>query len=249
MTLSPEETEILIVDDEPQVGDMLTDLLTESGYRTTTVRRGWDAVSQLTEREIHVAVVDKNLPDLSGLEVIRLGLEASPETVFLIVTAYSSLETAMEAMDLGASAYVSKPFDLTAFLERIDLARRRASRNAIFKRMLAGGRGGARAAAVASEAPGGAAPAGRVAARGVEAGARPPAPAGLGAVASRLRTVHATLSDIQADLEHSRMRPAEAASALQRELEGMKRVLDQLERGTGGGRSQVPSLETARRKP
>ncbi len=155
--LPVEQTEVLICDDEPQVGSLLTDLLQDEGYRTTTVRRGWDAIGCLSDRDIHIAIVDKNLPDISGLEVIRLGLQANPDTVFLIVTAYSSLDSAIEAMDIGASAYVSKPFDIPAFLERIDLARKRASRNRLIHRTLVDSREAAPAPqdpARAADAPG-----------------------------------------------------------------------------------------------
>jgi DNA-binding response OmpR family regulator len=219
--LAPAETQILVCDDEPQVGQLLTDLLSDAGYRVTNVRRGWEAVSCLAEREIHVAIVDKNLPDISGLEVIRLGLQASPDTVFLIVTAYTSLETAIEAMDLGASAYLSKPFDLEALQRRVDSARIRAGRNRLVQRAL-GDRG---------QAP---APGHRTQPQ-VKPAARP---AGVDPL-QRIRASAEELTRIREALTAGRLGAAEAVPALDRVI----RTMDLAWRELASSRSPVPSLE------
>jgi len=105
------QTRILVVDDEEIICELLSTLLTAEGFsvRTAlTTARAWEILS--SER-IDLAVVDKNLPDESGLTLIRrIGSEglAVPS---VLITGYASSETVAEALDAGAQDYISKPFD------------------------------------------------------------------------------------------------------------------------------------------
>ncbi|MBI2328119.1 MAG: response regulator [Chloroflexi bacterium] len=103
---------VLIVDDEPVVCDLLNDELSERGYRCTTVLSGTDALSQLAAQEFDAVLLDIRLPGMSGMEVLREIWLNHPATATIMITAVNDVNTAVEAMKLGASDYIVKPFDL-----------------------------------------------------------------------------------------------------------------------------------------
>lgn len=103
------QTTVLVIDDDPGVLELLVDLLTPEGYDLITAARGGDGLSLIEERSPRVALVDKNLPDMSGVEVIRAGRDVSPETEFIMITGYASLESAVEVMRAGVFDYIPKP--------------------------------------------------------------------------------------------------------------------------------------------
>jgi DNA-binding NtrC family response regulator len=118
---APEEgpTQLLLVDDEPVVHDILQRIL--SKHECTSVMTGEDAIKAIWEKGFHVVITDKNLPGISGLEVMQQIKQLSPETDVVMITGYSSKEAAMRALELGASAYIEKPFDdIKLVRERID---------------------------------------------------------------------------------------------------------------------------------
>lgn len=119
--LAPEEgpTQILIVDDEQVVHDLLKKILWR--HEITSALDGEAAMRALYEKGFHVVITDKNLPGMSGLEVMKHVKELSPETDVVMITAFASKESAVLSMNLGASAYLEKPFaDINQVRERID---------------------------------------------------------------------------------------------------------------------------------
>jgi two-component system response regulator PilR (NtrC family) len=101
---------ILIVDDEEVLQDVLGSLLSREGYEVRVAR---DGRSALEEFEVHVpdlVLLDLMLPDLHGLELLRQLKQRDPELVVVVITAYSSIEGAIEAMREGAFHYIPKPF-------------------------------------------------------------------------------------------------------------------------------------------
>ncbi|UCF80308.1 MAG: sigma-54-dependent Fis family transcriptional regulator [Acidobacteriota bacterium] len=119
----PEKAQkILIVDDEPAMQEWLAIFLRKEGHHPVSAETA-DSACRALERDAYtIALCDVRLPDGNGLDVLRHGRNASPETIFVMMTAYSSTEDAVEAMKLGASDYLIKPFDLDEFRLRLDAA-------------------------------------------------------------------------------------------------------------------------------
>jgi two-component system, cell cycle sensor histidine kinase and response regulator CckA len=102
---------ILVVDDEPVVQLLLEEVLAQDGHSVTIAGDAAAASAALdTLGEIDVALVDKNLPDRSGLEVIRQVKQRQPDAEVIMITGYPSLDSAIEAMRVGAFDYLVKPF-------------------------------------------------------------------------------------------------------------------------------------------
>jgi two-component system NtrC family response regulator len=101
---------ILVVDDDPSVSRVIVMLLEEAGYRPTAVESVERARSSLAEGDFGAVVTDLKLPDGDGLEVLRAVRAARPETPVLVITAFATVPTAVEAMKLGAFDDLTKPF-------------------------------------------------------------------------------------------------------------------------------------------
>jgi two-component system response regulator AtoC len=101
---------ILIVDDEPFICENLTRILEEDRYHTVVALSGQRAMECLREEAIDLVFLDLNLPDVSGLEVLKQIKEWDPDLLVIIITGYASVESAVEALKLGAYDYIKKPF-------------------------------------------------------------------------------------------------------------------------------------------
>ena len=121
-------TTILIVDDEPIVRAVLENLLARPDRLLIIAADGEEALKRAeTATSIDVALVDKNLPGMSGLQVVRTLKARHPDVAGIIMTAYPTTESAAEAVRLGRFDYLSKPFDKLADVENAAHARRTAS--------------------------------------------------------------------------------------------------------------------------
>ena len=101
---------ILIVDDEEVLQDVLTSLVRRAGHTTISARTGEEALDLLEREEIDLVLLDLMLPGISGREVLQEIRRRDPEQVVVVITAYSSIEGAVEAMREGAFHYIPKPF-------------------------------------------------------------------------------------------------------------------------------------------
>ena len=90
--------QILVVDDEPAIRQILSASLGRAGHATDIAGSGQAALARLAKGDIDVALCDLNMPDLSGIEVVRQARAAGLDTTFIMMTAFSSLDTAIEAM-------------------------------------------------------------------------------------------------------------------------------------------------------
>lgn len=106
-----ESTKILIVDDDQNVGGLLSELLSDEGYSVNTVFRGDDALEELERNAYDLLLLDLMLPGVYGLDVFREISQRNPGTDVIIMTSQASLETAVEALRLGAQDYLAKPFE------------------------------------------------------------------------------------------------------------------------------------------
>jgi len=101
---------ILVVDDEEVMRDVLETLLGKAGYRVTLAEDGTAGVAQARKQGFDAAIVDVMLPGIGGIEVLEELKRIDPEQVVLMITAFASVETAIQAMKKGAFDYVAKPF-------------------------------------------------------------------------------------------------------------------------------------------
>jgi DNA-binding NtrC family response regulator len=107
---------LLLVDDDDDLRDDLTHLFRKQGHEVTAAVNGKDALNKTSHARFDVALLDLHLPDMSGIDVLAKLKEQQPELEALMLTADSSIETAVEAMRRGAYDYLTKPFR-TADLE------------------------------------------------------------------------------------------------------------------------------------
>ena len=101
---------ILVIDDEEVLQDILTALIRKEGHTPYTARSGEQGLDILAKEEIDLVLLDLMLPGMSGIEVMRQIHKRTPEQVVVIITAFSSIEGAIEAMREGAFHYIPKPF-------------------------------------------------------------------------------------------------------------------------------------------
>ena len=116
----PSAHEVLVVDDEVVVLTVLRELLRRSGYRVTTAASAEEAIELMHKRSFDLVLTDKNLPGASGLEVLRVARGLDPAPAVVMITAYSSYDSAVTALDIGAQDYIEKPIrDVEALRFRI----------------------------------------------------------------------------------------------------------------------------------
>jgi len=113
---------VLIVDDEQVVCDVLCDELTERGYLCTAVPSGNEALARLAAQDFEVTLLDIRLPGMSGMEVLREIWSNHSGTAIIMITAVNDVDTASEAMKLGAADYIVKPFNLDRVATSIRMA-------------------------------------------------------------------------------------------------------------------------------
>ena len=138
MPLRPAE-QILVVDDDRGIGECVEMLLERAGHASVITRGGRDALAQLERREFDLVITDLRLPDASGLDIVAAAKAAHPETQVILMTSFSSVESAIEALRRGANDYIIKPFDNDDFLFSVERAlaeRRTRIENAALKRSL-----------------------------------------------------------------------------------------------------------------
>jgi signal transduction histidine kinase len=102
---------LLIVDDEPVILQILKAVFEDEPIRLSCVGTGADAKRIIEEQGCDLMITDKNLPDINGLELLKLAKEANPFSEVIIITGYASLETALTAMEHDAFDYVVKPLN------------------------------------------------------------------------------------------------------------------------------------------
>ena len=111
-TPAPSSPRVLIVDDEPSMRDMLRIVLRRDGYDVHVASNGREAVAALEREVFDLLLTDIRLPDVDGVQVLREAKARNRDIVALMMTAYASTETAVEALRLGAADYFTKPFNM-----------------------------------------------------------------------------------------------------------------------------------------
>jgi two-component system, NtrC family, response regulator PilR len=108
---APPAAHLLIVDDERSVRELLEYMLSREGYAISLAENGLKAVEMVTANDYDLILCDIRLGDITGLEVLRAAKQKAPQTIVIMISAYATTETAVEAMNDGAYDYVPKPFD------------------------------------------------------------------------------------------------------------------------------------------
>ena len=122
MVDTPTPRSVLVVDDEADVRALLSDLLTEEGYKVRTADTAAKAVAEIEKDLPDLVMMDVQLPDQDGIALLRQLKKEHPELEMIVMTAFGGSSTAIKAMEHGAYDYVTKPFeidDLLAALKRV----------------------------------------------------------------------------------------------------------------------------------
>ena len=107
---------ILVVEDERSQREMLRDFLIKEGYQVSEAAAGRAAIQEIRSASIDLALVDYRMPDISGREVLEQAKQLDPQLDIVILTAYGTIDTAVDAMKAGACDYLTKPIDLEELL-------------------------------------------------------------------------------------------------------------------------------------
>jgi two-component system response regulator PilR (NtrC family) len=102
---------ILIADDELSMRELLEYMLTKEGYRVSCAENGRKAITMIESTPFDLLICDIRLGDISGLEVLKATKKINPQTVVIMISAYTTTETAVESMNAGAFDFVPKPFN------------------------------------------------------------------------------------------------------------------------------------------
>jgi DNA-binding response OmpR family regulator len=111
--------EVLVVEDEPQMRELLTDNLEYEGYRVIAVESGEQALSELTRRAVSLLIVDVMLPGMSGFTLCEQLRNRGARVPIIILTARAYEQDRVRGLDIGADDYVSKPFSVQELLARV----------------------------------------------------------------------------------------------------------------------------------
>jgi DNA-binding NtrC family response regulator len=110
---------ILIVDDEPILRSTLEEFLKHEGFEAEPVASGEEALAKASQRDFDIAICDVQMPGMDGLELLNRLRQVSPETFVLIITAYATVESAVEAFQAGAHDYLMKPVIFDDLLHKL----------------------------------------------------------------------------------------------------------------------------------
>src|SRR3990172_614871 len=104
--------QILIADDDSSMRMALSESLESCGFEVETAENGADALKKFEKGKFEIVVTDMRMPKMTGMDVLRGVKKISPRTPVILITAYGTVKTAVEAMKEGASEFIMKPFSL-----------------------------------------------------------------------------------------------------------------------------------------
>jgi DNA-binding NtrC family response regulator len=111
--------DILITEDKASFGEMLKSNLEDAGISVCLIRRGREAIQFFRKEKVEIALLDLKLPDIDGIDLLRELKKFETDTTFIIMTAYGTIERAVEAMKLGADEFLTKPFDIDELIAKL----------------------------------------------------------------------------------------------------------------------------------
>ncbi len=132
---------ILLIDDDLNLCKVLEYQLEKNGFNVTTARNGKDGIALFSKSEFDIVITDIQMPDISGIEVLRSIRRENDKAVIIIITAHGSVENAIEACKLGANDYLTKPFgqeQLLFVIEKAVRLQQLKNENVLLKQEVAG---------------------------------------------------------------------------------------------------------------
>jgi two-component system, NtrC family, response regulator AtoC len=111
---------VLVVDDEANMRRVMEIMLTRQGFRTMSAANGRQALAVLAEQPVDLVISDLRMPDINGIDLLRRLRESGNSVPLIMITAHGSIESAVEAMRLGACDYLLRPFDVETLRLTID---------------------------------------------------------------------------------------------------------------------------------
>jgi two-component system response regulator ArlR len=120
--MSRRDFRCIIADDEPGIGTLIQEILSRRGYAADVVGHGSQAERKLEDGEYALAVLDIMMPGRTGVEIASLHREGGKMTPIVLMSSYLSDEALVRCRDLGAIAFLSKPFGVEEFLEAVKAA-------------------------------------------------------------------------------------------------------------------------------
>ena len=119
------KADILLVDDEVVFTTNMSRLLTSRGYQVVTVKNGEEAIRSLKEKPFDVMVLDLKMPVMDGITTLQEMKKLNLLTEVLILTGHGSMDTAFQAIEMGAYDYVTKPCEIAELVSKIEAAHAR----------------------------------------------------------------------------------------------------------------------------
>jgi len=119
---------LLVVDDEPAILDMLGRFAVDQGFNVVRCPGGQSALDYLDQHTADMALIDVRMPDINGLEVLRVMRDVAPTCAVALMTGYAAVDTAVKAIKLGAIDFLSKPFDYERLTRLLATVREEAHR-------------------------------------------------------------------------------------------------------------------------
>jgi DNA-binding NtrC family response regulator len=114
---------ILVVDDEESIRDVLYQGLTDFGYQVTLAKGGEEALSLFERGRFDIVITDLKMPQIDGLDLIRIARKKDPQTAFFVITGYPSVQSAAESLYQGVHEYIIKPWHMGDLRLRISRVR------------------------------------------------------------------------------------------------------------------------------
>jgi two-component system, NtrC family, response regulator PilR len=136
---APPTARILVVDDERSMRELLAIVLKREGHEVLVAENGRSAIALLEREAVELLISDVRMPDLSGVDVLAAAQRVNPDIIGIMITAYASTESAVEALRLGAYDYLSKPFNVDELKLKVRKALERRhlqQENTLLKRAL-----------------------------------------------------------------------------------------------------------------
>lgn len=121
------KSRILVVDDEESIREFLEIMLKKENYEVTTAEDGLRAKELLTKKSFDMVISDMQMPNMTGIELLKFAKDNYPDVVFMMITAFGTTETAVETMKMGAYDYITKPFKIDEV--RLNIANALRSKN------------------------------------------------------------------------------------------------------------------------
>lgn len=118
----PIKQKLLVVDDEPIICRTCFKILNDAGYDVKTLMSGSEALPVVEKEMVDVLLLDLKMPGIDGMEILKELKQVSPEIIIIIITGYATVDSAVEAMKLGAYDYISKPFTADELCIRVEKA-------------------------------------------------------------------------------------------------------------------------------